>query len=173
MTTEEVKQQLDFLSEKIDLINGNLQFNITTFLAVLAIAITITGVALVLLVKNIVNKSVNKELIKMREDVKNELRIELKEYIKINQQFKVATGTAFIMDDSNEIVIPGLVTNAKEFSELPWNLKVMDAENTNVEFSYDYTFRDRTLRVTLKNYTKKINRVVKWQLIWLNEEMFK
>ena len=39
MTIEEIKQQLDFLSEKIDLINTNLQFNIATFLAILALAI--------------------------------------------------------------------------------------------------------------------------------------
>ncbi|AIY81567.1 hypothetical protein U728_1237 [Clostridium botulinum 202F] len=68
MTIEEIKQQLDFLSDKIDLINANLQFNITTFLAVLAIAIALTGTALVLLVKNIVNKRVNDELKKISED---------------------------------------------------------------------------------------------------------
>lgn len=68
MTLEELKQQLDFLSDKIDLINANLQFNITTFLAVLALAIALSGTALVLLVKNIVNKRVNEELKKIGEE---------------------------------------------------------------------------------------------------------
>lgn len=80
MTIEEIKQQLDFLSEKIDLINTNLQFNITTFLAILALAIAITGVALVLLVKNAVNKRVEIELSKkfeeLKENIINEIRSE-------------------------------------------------------------------------------------------------
>ncbi|NFG60526.1 hypothetical protein [Clostridium sp. CMCC3677] len=62
MTIEEIKQQLDFLSDKIDLINTNIQFNITTFLAILAIAIALTGAALVLLVRNIVSKRFNEEI---------------------------------------------------------------------------------------------------------------
>lgn len=73
MTIEEIKQQLDFLSEKIDLINANLQFNITTFLAVLALAIAIVGVALVLLVKNIVNKRVEEQLDKKIEEIKKSI----------------------------------------------------------------------------------------------------
>ena len=67
MTIEEIKQQLDFLSDKIDLINANIQFNITTFLAILAIAIALTGAALVLLVRNIVNKRFNEEIKNIEE----------------------------------------------------------------------------------------------------------
>lgn len=80
MTIEEIKQRLDFLSDKIDLINSNLQFNINTFLAILALAIAITGVALVLLVKNVVNKRVeielNKNIEKLKENIIKEITYE-------------------------------------------------------------------------------------------------
>lgn len=70
MSIDEIEKQLEYLSDKIDLINTNLQFNIATFLAILALAITITGMALVLLVKNIVNKKVEQELNKIDYRIK-------------------------------------------------------------------------------------------------------
>lgn len=62
MTLDELKIQIDHLSDKIDLINSNLQFNITTFLAIMSVALVIAGGALILLVKNIVNKRFNEEI---------------------------------------------------------------------------------------------------------------
>lgn len=172
MTIEEVKQQLDSLSEKIDLINSNLQFNITTFLTILTIAIAIAGVALVLLVKNIVNKSVEKELIKMRESIKNELRLELKDYIKINQQLKVMLGTGVIGITNYQLVLK--VPISKEYFEnLLWKLDVFYVDNPSKKLEYDYTFNDGILDVRFKDFNKAETRIYKFKLIWLNEEMFK
>lgn len=62
MTLEQLKIQIDNLSEKINLINSNIQFNINTFLTIVGVALVIAGGALMLLVKNIVNKRFNEEI---------------------------------------------------------------------------------------------------------------
>ncbi|ACD23819.1 hypothetical protein FDE76_01465 [Clostridium botulinum] len=73
MTIEEIKQQLDFLSDKIDLINVNLQFNITTFLAILSIALVIAGTSSVILAKYLFNKRFDIEIKKIDDKIKQML----------------------------------------------------------------------------------------------------
>lgn len=89
MTIEEIQKQLDYLSDKIDLINSNLQFNITTFLAVMALVITITGFSIGLLVKNIVNKRFNEEI----KNIDNQRDKKIEESVnEIRKDFKKLMG---------------------------------------------------------------------------------
>lgn len=86
MSIEKIQEQLEYLSDKIDLINNNLQFNINMFLAIIGVALVISGGALMILVKNIVNKRVNDELDKIDIRIENItrkiIREELEEFKK-------------------------------------------------------------------------------------------
>jgi|GEM_PF-6109868 len=84
MDISSLQQQIDFLTDKVDLINQNIQFNINTFLTVLAIALAIAGGAAIVLAKYLFNKRFEEEAKKIDEKIKN--------YVKENPQIRWARG---------------------------------------------------------------------------------
>lgn len=84
MDISSLQQQIDFLTDKVDLINQNIQFNINTFLTVLAIALAIAGGAAIVLAKYLFNKRFEEEAKKIDEKIKN--------YVKENPQIRWSKG---------------------------------------------------------------------------------
>lgn len=76
---EEVLVELNNLNERINLVDSNLKFNITIFLGLLTLFLGLAGWALYLFAKNIVDKSVQIQLIKIKQELKQETNSEIKQ----------------------------------------------------------------------------------------------
>lgn len=68
----EISEQIQVLSDKVDLINQNYQFTITLTVSLISLAIAFAGVALYKLTRIWVNKRVDKELEKIKEGLMEE-----------------------------------------------------------------------------------------------------
>lgn len=166
------------LDDKINLINQNVQFNINIMWVILGVVVATSGVALYALAKMWVNKRVESELATIRDSIKRELSIELKselkEYIKDNQQFQWASGTSVVYN--NEVMINGLIMGKMSAEHLPIKLDVFSV-STNKKIEHDYEVRSDGQTGTLKISLKKFNSLsdgteVKWDCIWLNDKIY-
>lgn len=106
MNIDQITNELKNLSDKMNLIDNNVKFNLQMYWAVLAVMVAVIGMALYFLIKQFVNYAVNKELSKIDDRIevvaRKILREELKEFkerevdIKINKNHLVCNSTANI-----------------------------------------------------------------------------
>lgn len=90
---KEIISRIDTLEKLINVIQQNLNSNIQSFLACLALIVATSGVALVYYVKSTVNKRVEKELAIIKENLKNDLEKYIDKNPHMRYQMGIMTGS--------------------------------------------------------------------------------
>lgn len=152
MDINSLKQQIDFLAEKINLINQNIQFNISTFLTVLTIGLAIAGGAAIVIAKYLFDK-------RFEEETKK-LDIKIKNTIAENPPilyFKAGTGTLLSLEDGSDeryftIHYP---INSKISEDLIIMSEFQYRIGTEVHLLHDYTLNVKGDGVTIRVKTPK------------------
>lgn len=165
-----ILEQVQVISDKVDLINQNYQHSINLTVGLLSLSIAIAGVALYNLTKMWVNKRVEKEL----ETIKLDLERELKKYISDNQQFRWASGSQSVSSTNgvNSITIANLVISKRSYEELPYKIELFSTNNPSKKIEYTHSIYNGIFHITLLNYNIS-DGLIKWTITWMNDELYK
>lgn len=172
---QEIISKIDAVEKVINVIQQNLNSNIQAFLSCLALIVATSGVALVYYVKSTVNKRVEKELLVIRENLKNELKGEIegnvKKYIKENRQIKWAKGSKIITEHDNIINICGLDINKENLSLIPLKCEIFlkthsGGKYTTEAYSYNIS-SDGILSMKFDEVMNIQGNTLNWEITWI------
>lgn len=139
MTIHDIEMQLEYLADKIELINGNLQFNIATFLAVLAIALAILSLSAGAFFKQLFDKSFARETKKIDEKIESKAKEEFEKFDKKKAdreelvKYEEGTWTPELSSgDHNYLIQKGTYVRIKDLAILQFHVAI-DGKDPDVK----------------------------------------
>lgn len=141
MNIDQITNELKNLSDKINLIDNNVKFNIQMYWAVLAVMVAVIGTAIYFLIKQFVNYTFNKEISKIDDRieivVRKILREEFKEFKEKEVNCKIDKNSLINNTSANIKGFPldATVANylAKEINKIKKDIKILkDNEKTTL-----------------------------------------
>lgn len=172
MITNSVSQNEDKIEGLKDLINSiqeNVNFNISMFVNILGVSIAIAGIALFILSKQWVHNLVNKEIVIIKRELKNEMV----DFIKSNPQFLWARGTSIVSPATHEFYITGLsMRGGSVLLEFPTNIQILPQKGYK-NFIFDARIEpNNVLVIKLNNYKPEEDGIsVQWNIMWTNQNL--
>lgn len=163
MDINSLQQQIDFLTHKIDLINQNIQFNINTFLTVLAIALAIAGGAAIIIAKYLFNKKFEEE--------SNKIDDKIKKFVINNPQYLCTSGQILLKDngmlEGNKIKIG--VMEQRDLKIGCLNKLDIKPMHGNKVLRYKAYVKNGWLEIEFQNFDPNIDIGIEWHLMYINK----
>lgn len=167
-----ISEQINVLGEKIDYISQNTQFTLSITIAVIGVSVAIAGVALYQLSKMWVEKGVREGLVKIKNELKNELDTEIKGYFKDNPKIKWAKGSYFLYDNNKEQTIKLNCIETKGSNPFKYILQASSHSNPDKRLDYIHKIENDEIVIKVFNYEQSC-KGIDWTVIWINDEFHK
>ncbi len=173
------------LGERIDLIDSNLKFNITVFLSLMTIFLAISGWALYIWARSIVEKSTQDKLLQIKEELVKEVTYEIDpiknevfelrgqldqrilQIVEDNSKIKWASGSVY--NDGSEIIYIGSLAGKIDWDSPITNIKVTTGPNKDV-IPFDILDKGEN-NFTLKLMGKGSSNILNWTIVWYDKSL--
>lgn len=109
---QDITLKIDALSDKINLINQNVQFNVTVIWTMIGILVTVAGIVLYNLAQKWVEKAVNKKINAIKLELKDELSKENDKNISLQSE-KIKDEIYFHLKTDLELELIGYIDRTK------------------------------------------------------------
>ncbi|WP_252224028.1 MULTISPECIES: hypothetical protein [unclassified Clostridium] len=165
----EISLKFESLEKMISTIQQDLNTNEQIFLACIALVAALSIPAIIFYVKAVVNQRIEKELVKIKENIKSEIKIESNKYYRKRKNFKCVYGEINV-GNSNQVGF-SLDMSEREFNTLPWNLELYYSDFPEQIIFYSTIFSGNCITIFLKNHDIKYGEYINYKMTWLSEEI--